>query len=473
MKVLLINPPRKHMIRWTVTDWELDLGEISSFPPLGLMYLASYLREHTNYACGIIDAVAENMNYEQLKHGARAFGPDVVGITSFTFTFYDVLQTAKIVKEVDPKIHVCLGGPHTWLFPDEILSHPEFDSLVIGDGEIAFKELLDRLEQGTSFSDINWALVYREGDRIVKTGKARHIADLDELPFPAFDLLDSNKYYATFGKSSTMATIVSSRGCPFRCTYCQVLDKKYRTRSPENIIQEMFVYYDKGIRDFYFFDDMFNITAKRVIEISERILDSRMGGNIRWLFRGRVDVISEEMLKIAKKAGCTQVLLGVEDYTDEGLRKIKKNITLKQAFDAVRMIKKHGIETSTNWIIGFPHHKSRQDIYELINTAIQIDSDYAQFSILQLFPGSEMFEECVREGSLTADRWSNFVKHPPKTYYIELYTKFLSAQELSELYKEAHIRYYRRIGYILGRLMKLRSFAEFRVKAKAAMAILR
>jgi len=424
MRVLLINPPREHMIRWTVTDWELDLGEISSFPPLGLMYLASYLKEHTHHVCRIIDAVAEKMNYEDLKQGISAFGPDIVGITSFTFTFYDVLQTAKIVKEVDPAIHVCLGGPHTWLFPDEIMSHPEFDSLVIGDGEIAFKELLDRLEQGDSFGDIDWAVVYREGDKTVRTGKTRYIANLDDLPFPAFDLLDGTKYYATFGKSSTMATIVSSRGCPFRCTYCQVLDKKYRTRSSENIVQELLVYYDKGIRDFYFFDDMFNITSKRVIEISERILESRMGGNIRWLFRGR-------------------------------------------------MIKKHGIETSTNWIIGFPHHKSRKDIDELIDTAIQINSDYAQFSILQLFPGSEMFEECVREGSLTADRWSNFVKHPPEIYHIELYTKFLSAQELSEIYKEAHIRYYRRIGYILGKLLKLKSFAEFRIKAKAAVAILK
>ncbi len=473
MRVLLINPPLEHMIRWTVTDWELHLEEISSFPPLGLMYLASYLREHTHHVCGIIDAVAENMNYERLEHSISTFGPDIVGITSSTYTFYDVLQTAKIVKEVDPAIHVCLGGPHTWLFPDETMLHPEFDSLVMGDGEIAFKELVDRLEQGNSFRDINWAVVYREGDRIVKTGKTRHITELDDLPFPAFDLLNCTNYYATFGKSSTMSTIISSRGCPFRCTYCQVLDKKYRTRSSENIIKEMFVYYDKGIRDFYFFDDMFNITAKRVIEVSERILESRMGGNIRWLFRGRVDMISEDMLKIAKKAGCTQVLLGVEDYTDEGLRRIKKNITVKQAFDAVRMTKKHGIETSTNWIIGLPHHRSRQDIYDLIDTAIQIDSDYAQFSILQLFPGSEMFEECVREGSLTADRWSNFVKHPPKTYYIEHYTKFLSAQELSELCKEAHIRYYRRIGYILGRLLKLRSFAELRVKAKAAVAILK
>lgn len=473
MKVLLINPPREHMIHWSVNDWELDLGEISSFPPIGLMYLASYLREHTHHEVRIVDAIAEKMNYGSLKQRLNEFSPDVVGITSFTYTFYDVLQTAKIAKEMDSSIHVCVGGPHTSLFPDETMTHPEIDSLVVGDGEIAFKELIDRLEQGGKLRDINGLLVYRQGDRIVRTGKARYITNLDSLPFPAFDLLDYKKYYATFGRSSIMATICSSRGCPFQCTYCQDSDKKYRMRSSENVIQEMLVYYDKGIRDFYFWDDMFNINSQRVIDISEKVLESKMRGNITWLFRGRVDGISEDMLKIAKKAGCRQILLGVEDYTDDGLKKIKKRITIRQAFDAVQMARKYGIETSTNWIIGFPHHKSKQDVYDLVDTAIRINSDYAQFNILQLLPGCEMYEGCVREGSLTADRWSNFVKNPLESYYVELYTKYFSARELSDLYREAHIRYYRRPGYILRRLLKLRSFAEFKVKAKAALAVLR
>ncbi|MBI4594965.1 MAG: cobalamin B12-binding domain-containing protein [Candidatus Tectomicrobia bacterium] len=473
MKILLINPPREHMIKWTVNDWELDLGEISSFPPIGLMYLASYLRATTHHEVEVLDAIADKMDYESLRQRLRVFNPDVVGITSFTFTFYDVLQTAKMAKEVNPSVHVCLGGPHTSLFPDETLSHPEIDSLVVGDGEIAFKEWLDCLEQKIDARDINGVVVYREGERIVKTDKPRYIADLDALPFPGFDLLDSKKYYATFGRSAFMATICSSRGCPFQCTYCQVPDKKYRMRSPENVLREMLSCYDKGIRDFYFFDDMFNINAQRVIDLSEQILKSEMSGHITWLFRGRVDGINEAMLKVAREAGCRQILLGVEDYTDVGLEKIKKRITMKQAFEAVKMARKYGIETSTNWIIGFPHHNSAKDIYDLIDTAIRINSDYAQFSILQLFPGCEMYEECVREGSLTAGRWSEFVRNPVGDFYIELYTKHLTALELSNLYREAHVRYYKRPSYILRRILKLRSFAEFKVKARAALAVLR
>ena len=473
MKILLINPPREHMIRWTVNDWELDLGQISSFPPIGLMYLSSYLREHTNHEVRILDAIADKMNYQTLRQYLSEFNPVVVGRTSFTFTFYDVLQTAKLAKEVKPSVKVCLGGPHTSLFPDETMTHPEIDCLIVGDGEVAFKEWLDSLENRINIRDIKGMVICREVDHLVKTENSKYITDLDSLPFPGFDLLDRKKYYATFGSSSFMATICSTRGCPFQCTYCQVPDKKYRMRSAENVVREMLSCYDKGIRDFYFFDDMFNINSQRVIDIAEKILHSEMSGHITWLFRGRVDGIDEKMLTIAKKAGCRQILLGVEDYTDEGLKKIKKRITMKQAFEAVKMARKYGIETSTNWIIGFPHHQSKKDIYDLINTAMRINSDYAQFSILQLFPGCEMYEECVKEGSLTAGRWGEFVRSPVKDFYIELYTKYLTAMELSDLYREAHLRYYKRPSYIFRRLLKLRSFAEFKVKAKAALAVLR
>jgi len=461
------------MVKWSANDWALDLGEISSFPPIGVMYVAAYLKEYSHHEVIIIDAIAEKINYEGLQKIFSEVKPNIVGITSFTYTFYDVLKTAQLAKKTNPTVHVCIGGPHTFLFPDETMRHPEVDSMIIGDGEIAFKELIDRIETGKKFEGINGVVVYRNGDKIVRVGETKYIGDLDSLPFPAIDLLDFKKYYSTFGRSSSMATICSSRGCPFKCTYCQVPDKKYRMRSTENIIDEMLFYYDKGIRDFYFFDDMFNITSRRVISISEKILESRMKNNITWLFRGRVDNISADMLRIARMAGCKQILFGVEDYTDGGLKKIKKMITIKQAFQSVELAKKYGIETSTNWILGFPHHKSKQDIYDLIDTAIRINSDYAQFSILQLFPGCEMYRECVKEGCLTPDRWSNFVKNPIANYQVELYTKNLSAKELSYLYREAHIRYYRRISYILRRLLRIRSFSELKAKARAALAILK
>ena len=473
LKILLINPPRFNIVKWTANDWEIDLAEISSFPPLGLMYIASYIKRHSAYDVMIMDAVAEGMSYEAIGQAIKAYSPDVVGISSFTYTFFDALKTAKLVRALCPSAHIDIGGPHTSLFPEETMTHREFDSLVIGDGEITFKEMIDCIAEGRSFDTVSRDILYRQGGAVIKKQGKRYLKDLDSLPFPAIDLVNYKRYYSPFGRETTMATICTSRGCPFQCTYCQVPDKQYRVRSAKNIIEEMLWYYERGIRFFYFFDDMFNITLQRVIEISEMILNSEMRGHISWLFRGRVDSVNDDMLRVSKMAGCRQILFGVEDYNDEGLKKIKKKITIQQAFEAVRLAKKYGIETSTNWIMGLPNHRSTQDLKELVDTAIRIDSDYAQFSILQLLPGCEMYDEAVAEGILDPNYWKDYVLSPKAQFYVQLYTKCFGAKELSDIYRDAHIRYYRRFGYILKRLLKVRSLKELKVKARAAMAVLR
>jgi len=473
MKILLINPPRFNIVKWTANEWELDLTDISSFPPLGLMYIASYIKRHTNYEVRIIDAVADKLSYEKLIDIVSEYRPDVTGISSFTYTFYDTLKTARLVKRLFPLSHITIGGPHTSLFPEETMTHKEFDSLVIGDGEVVFKEMLECIDKGRSFDLVSGDVLYRYNGELIHVKGKRYLKDLDSLPFPAIDLVDYKKYYSPFGQETTMATICTSRGCPFQCTYCQVPDKQFRVRSIQNVIDEMLFYYDMGIRFYYFFDDMFNITPQRVIDISEGILKSKMAGKISWLFRGRVDNITEQMIKIAKQGGCRQILFGVEDYTNEGLKMIKKKITIEQAFEAVKLTKKYGIQTSTNWIMGLPNHKTVKDLYDLVDTAIKIDSDYAQFSILQLLPGCEMYNDATTEGVLNPSHWKGYVLSPTENFYVELYTKYFSAMQLSDIYRDAHLRYYRRLSYILKTLLKIRSIKELISKTRAALAIFR
>lgn len=455
------------MIKIVHDEWFVDLGEISAFPPIGLMFLAGYIREHSNYCLRLIDSVVENMSYADIEDLFRKEMPDVLGITAFTHTFYDILKTVKIAKKINPKITVVLGGPHISMFWKDTFVHKEVDYMIEGDGEESFLELLKAIENKHDISGIP-GLIYRENNKI-KRNDPGSIKDLDSLPFPAFDLLDGSKYYSTIGTKKNVGAICSSRGCPFRCTYCQVTEKTYRVRTPKHIVDEIELYLKNGIDDFSFFDDMFNITPKRVIEICEEILKRNL--DITWTFRGRVDQVNDEMYKIAKKAGCICIIFGIEDYTNENLRKIGKKITIEQCINAINLAKKYKIQTSTNWIIGFPHHKNRRDIHDLLKTAIMMNSDYAQFSILQLMPLSKMYDDCVREGDLDKNTWLDFVRNPTSDSYVELYEKYLSREELSELYKMCHQKFYFRSYYILKSLLKLRNFAELKIRIKTAYTI--
>jgi radical SAM superfamily enzyme YgiQ (UPF0313 family) len=232
----------------------------------------------------------------------------------------------------------------------------------------------------------------------------------------------------------------------------------------------MKTFYNQGYRNFYFFDDIFNITPDRVIEFSRKIRSENL--YIKWIFRGRVNAITDDLCREASLAGCVQVLFGIEDYTNEGLLKIKKNITIEQAKQAIAYAKKYKIRTSTNWIIGLPTHKSLSDLKELVRTAIGLGSDYAMFTILQLLPGCEMFEQAVEEGVINRNSWYDYVLNPTPSYQIEFYDKYLSGEELSEFYALAHKKFYRRPDYIIKRALDIHSLSELRNKLPVAFNVL-
>ncbi len=470
MKILLINPPNINYARIS-TGWDFEIGNIGFFPPYGLISLAAYIRKYRdNYEIRVLDCVAENIDYDKLGKYIKEFHPDVAGIGAFTYTFYDVLKTSRLVKDILPGSHVCLGGPHVSLFPEETLCHTEIDSLVLGDGEVPFLNLLDHLGEGKPINNIE--SVIGKVHEFSQTDKLRisYMEDLDSLPFPAYDFIDGSLYRGTFGKGGKMACICGSRGCPYSCTFCQVLTKKYRMHSVGYMVDMIKQFYDQGYREFYFFDDLFNVTSQRVIDIANAMLYNKL--KINWVFRGRADKIDEEMIKVASKAGCSHILLGVEDYNDEGLKKIKKKVTMAQVKKAIELAHKYGIEISTNWIIGLPNHKDVDDIKKLVKTSIDIGSDYSQYGILQLLPGCDMFEEAISEGILHRNKWSEFVKNPVPNYQIEPYDKYFSINELSKLYKYCHNLFYKRCSYVLKRLKKLSNINEFKRLIRPAMRIL-
>lgn len=469
MKVLLINAPSKYAAA-TTADWDTTAEDIGAFPPIGLSYLAGYLVKYSNHEVRIIDTLAERLDYEQIGQRVVAYKPDIVGITAFTPTFYDVLQVARVVKKNIPHCYVCLGGAHVSTYPNETMHHREIDFLVHGEGEIIFLNLLNALEKKQELFGLEGITFRKNGSVIHNMENKGYIDNINLLPSPAFELLPLERYKSAIGTGNRVGVIASSRGCPFECTYCNRPYRSYRSYSVERILSEIGFFYKHGVKEFVFFDDMFNLTPKRVMEISDAIIS--VYPDIIWSFRGRVDQITDEMVRKAKKAGCRQIMFGVEAARDEDLRAIKKRITTAQVMNSIAICRKVGIETSTNWIIGLPTHKSRQDVLNLLDFAIKTGCEYAQFNILIPYEKTEIFDEGLKRKILPPNFWKDYVLNPILNAYIPIWEEYLSREDLSELLKICYQRFYLRPGRIFANVLKVRSLPHFKSKLRGMLTVM-
>ena len=466
-KTVLINPPRDNVVHLDLKGF-IDLGDISSFPPIGLMYLAQALRQDSpKNEVVIIDCVAERMDFQETARCVRMERPDLVGLTSFSYTFYDVLETAKAIRTAGVEVPLVVGGAHMFIFPMETMQHGVFDYGVVGDGEEVLTALCASIREGRPAPEMTGLYSIRGGEVIGK-GVAQ-VKDLNAVQAPAIDLIDPFRYYSTIGKRNAVGAICTSRGCPFRCTFCQVPRTSYRMRSVENVVDEIEMYMNRGITDFFFFDDLFNISKKRVAEFSQEVLRRKL--KIGWMFRGRVDQIDLEIMTLAVKAGCHTVSVGVEDYTDEGLKIIHKNITIDQAFSAARAIRKSGAQSSSNWIIGFPHHKTKDDLEDLYHVAVEMDTDFAQFSVLQCLPGTELWDQAVAEGDIDENYWRVYVQSPTPDFQPPIWEKHFQAAELFKAYSAMYRRYYTRPKFVIRQALATRSMTEFLRKIRTFFKI--
>lgn len=467
MKVLLISPPQLNMLPTNVPS--IVDEETGCYPPLGLTYIAACVEKYTDHQIEILDTHVERMNYEQINNEIRKRNPDIVGIQTMTFTLIDVLLTARIVKGLDKNIPVILGGPHVNIYPEETISNPEIDFLVLGEGEYVFCDLINALFQKKDLSKIK-GIVYKRNGEIINTGKREFITNLDSLPFPARHLVPYQKYYSVLAKRTPITTMMTSRGCPFKCIFCDrpQLGKIFRYRSSESVVDEMEECARMGIKEMFLYDDTFSINKKRVIDICEEIL--RRNLRIIWDIRARVDTIDEKILKKLKLAGCERIHYGVEAGTQEVLNTLRKGITLSQAENAIRWSKEAGITTLAYFMIGNPK-ESREQIEETIKFALRIKPDYVHIAITTPFPATELYRNGLERKILRYDYWKEFAEGPRMDFAPELWEENLTRQELIRLLRSAYRKFYMRPGYILKRIHKVKSWLEFKRKAKAGLKL--
>jgi anaerobic magnesium-protoporphyrin IX monomethyl ester cyclase len=470
MKVLLINPPSKSLIRTFAPDCITE--EMGFYPPMGLMYVASYALEAfgSRFQIEILDAQVERIDNRALEKHLEKKKPDIVGITCMTFLMVDALKVARIVKKIKPETLVIMGGVHPTIYPEEVTLQPEIDGVVIGEGEIAFSELLDALSKGKSLSGIK-GVGYKENGRVIINPQEKFIQDLDSLPIPARELLPYKKYYNLLGSGKEIMTgLLTSRGCPHDCIFCTShYGRICRMRSPENVVKEIENCVAMGITDFNVIDDTYTISRKRVISIADLILQK--GLKITMDVNARVDQVDQEMLDRLAQAGCNRVRFGVESGNPEVLKNLKKGITLDQVREAFKMAKKAGMITFAYFMLGSPG-ESDKEVKQSIGLAKEINPDFVQFLITTPFPASELYKMGLDKGILKHDYWREFSANPNNTFIPQWWTENFTPQEMVKWQKRAHLRFYYRPEYIWGQLKKVKSFKELKRKAQAGIRIL-
>ena len=338
MKILLINPPIENIIESDMPK-ELESG-MDFLPPLGLMYIAAYVKEKTNYNIEILDCGVEKIDYNNLENKIKNINPDIVGITAMTFTLIDVIKTAKLVKEVNPNIKIVLGGPHVNIYPEETMANSEVDFLVLGEGEQPFIDLLENINNPENLKNIKGIVFRDKNNNIINTGKRELIQDLDILPIPARELTHYTKYFSIIAKNNPTTTMFTSRGCPYKCLFCDRphLGKIFRARSAENVVKELQEINKMGIKEVFIYDDTFTIDRQRVVDICNLILEKNI--KLNWDIRARVNTVDEELLKLMRSAGCARIHYGVEAGTEKILKILRKGITLEQVKKAFAITKK-------------------------------------------------------------------------------------------------------------------------------------
>ncbi|MEE9294524.1 MAG: radical SAM protein [Phycisphaerae bacterium] len=458
MDALLIVAP------WGVEDGHLAKGTGGRYPPLGLLYVAG-MCESRGHSVRVIDAIVEDKSYEDIEASVRQHQPRFVGLTSVTTQIHNTQRVAAMVKRVSPDSKVVVGGSHASVVPAEVMQDANIDYVIRGEGEYSFTQLV-----GDEPLESILGLSYRSGGGL---GPVRHnpagepIMDLDALPMPAYHLTRFELYRPSVGSYKRLPAIamMSTRGCPGKCTFCSSAETALRTRSSENIVNEIETLQGRyGVREINFYDDTFTIFKNNVVRFCDLVVER--GIDLTWSCFARVDCVSKSLLKKMRAAGCHQILYGVESADPLILKNIGKDIDLERTRTAVRMTRKAGIGVRCTFMFGNPG-ETVQSMRRTIDFAKELNPDIAMFNITAPIPGTKLYDWAKRNGHLLTDDWRDY---DAAKVIMELPT--VSNDEVNRMYRTAYHEFYLRPRYLLKRLMRMRNLEDVKMSLRAIHSIL-
>lgn len=407
MKVLLINPPRYENIP-VIREERCEITERSSIlEPYSLLQIGALLKEK-NHSVGLMDANGLDLSYDEVQSRIGNFEPEVV-IFRFTPTTFDHdMQVAKLSKLVNPDITtigICwtLGG-----LGREVLGEtPEMDIFIRHEYEVVTPALVDAIAKGDVLRKVP-GISFRERGEIIETDDALPIEDYNKLPLPAYELLDDlEPYFINTPVGKPFTILYSSKGCPFKCTYCTVAGTKWKPRSAENVLDELRYLKERfGIQTVSFFDETFTIDKERVKKIAAGTKELE----ITWYCNTRVNLVDKELLSNMKDGGCRGISYGIESGSQKILDKACKGVDVKQAERAILWAKELGIKTLCSFILGLPG-ETNQTIDETIKFVKRTKPTGAQFNVLVPYPGTEIYRELQSQGKVGKMDWRELYQH--------------------------------------------------------------
>jgi radical SAM superfamily enzyme YgiQ (UPF0313 family) len=403
MRVLLVYPPISKRERYCSAIGSAGGNQT----PLGVFYLAAYLRQH-EHEVEVIDGEARGLSADDIVARASEFHPELVGISSTTVAFHRALEVAGELKRRWPETPIVLGGPHASSNVRHAMSFPVFDFAVLGEGEVTLEELARTIAARGDLSAVQ-GIAFRQGDQAIVTEPRPPLMDLDSLPLPAYDLIPDLAAYVPPPcnyKKQPVANVITSRGCPNVCTFCDrsVFGQCLRQRSAANIAAEIeHLCRTYGVREIAFVDDTFTIQPARMRELFELLAEKKIA--FPWTCMSRINTVDRETLRFMRAHGCWHVSFGIESGNEDILRRIRKNISLEQVRRVVGWCRELGMRTKGFFIIGHPG-ETVETMEQTIQFGVDLPLDDVVVTINTPIPGSQQHAEAQQYGSLDETDWA-------------------------------------------------------------------
>lgn len=462
--VTLIYPPSFFPEQKSGQDsfksYQLGKSKTGIWPPLGLLYIASSLKQQ-NISVDFIDAFVSGMSLDDVINHLKAIKPKVVGISTTSLQIRAAVQLAEKIKQIfGDSIYVCLGGPHISIDPDFVKRFPCFDFGVAGEAEITFPKIV---------RDI---LNNKKPDKFYTSVSPD---DLDRLPLPARELVDIHDY---FPAEEPYFSLLTMRGCPFKCIFCSrvAVSDRVRYRTPSLVVDEIeLIIKNNKINTFVFLDDSFTLKKSHTMEFCREII--KRGLKINWTCNTRANLFDEELVQYMKKAGCHLILIGVESG-DEKFRNevIHKKVKDDEIRNLIKWCRQEKLKLGCYLMLGFPG-ETMAEIKKTVDFAVKFDMDLMSIHTTTVYPGSELHEILLKKQQKNIiDQWDKYARGEMSMDDLSLMyiPDNLTLKDLQAARKKAYLKFYFRPRIIFKQLIEdLSSLKNLKLHARIALSLLR